>query len=875
MPGRVSGPSAPPDVLGDGLGGGAGEVEEELSALAEERSQEARHGEDEVAMRNGREHLLLQPLRPQELTLLLARRAKGTFRGRRTAHKHARPARRRTTGGRSHAGARPHLRNPLSTRSTTGRSGPCCRAKRAGQTRSSSSRWLLDELVKRRLARLPRPVDPAGDLHAQPRAGGRVAGRIGKRTARLSRGQGSPRTVPAGVRIVREPHGAGGPDLEALRRSRARTRACTRARGCVGSRPAACRRPLRSGRDRPPGARRATRSEPPVVCATISRRARCRRQSPRGDPGEGSGRTRGCTRGRLLPGPRPARRRPGRCPRPGQRGRRPRRTRSVGQRPRDRRRRGDSAGRPPDQPRLPHDTRRAGARRDRLPRGPGPDPVPGGGAGPALRRLPRSPVPGPDDRRHRRLGRPGGGVRARVGLEPMAEGPHRRRRHPAAGGGSRSLAPGRDRVRAGDRSRGHPRRGARSPSGHEARRPRVRPGPPDDRMDAAVAERAGRARGRPAARPEPRGDAPPARHAAARQRRRLQRHLGRRGRPAVHAAVGARPDRTRREPAHLQLRRDVPRSRHRRRGHGRQRAVRPRGGAARRPPAVGRAALVASPVRASDDPARVRRPAARPLGLERGPAPAGKPGSLPHAHAVAGAPRRGRRRRGRPADPGRLHRCPAPGDEAKAPRPGRAARVERAAHHRAGGRAQPDRTRAARRRVPAAGAARPGGGDAATGGRARRRGARCGREARAADEDDLVRRAPDRAASCTPPSSTSSASSRRCATSPRSSPVPGASHRRRRARLARRRAAGRRAGVLPGGPGGPAERREAQRRRGGPGGARGRRCEALDPGERHRARIRDIIRAGGPAGLREHDRAAAAGRGPARRGLGSRGRARP
>ena len=63
----------------------------------------------------------------------------------------------------------------------------------------------LDELVKRRLARLPRPVDPAGDLHAQPRAGGRVAGRIGRRTARLSRGQGSPSTVPAGVRIVREP----------------------------------------------------------------------------------------------------------------------------------------------------------------------------------------------------------------------------------------------------------------------------------------------------------------------------------------------------------------------------------------------------------------------------------------------------------------------------------------------------------------------------------------------------------------------------------------------------------------------------------------------------------------------------------------------
>jgi hypothetical protein len=37
----------------------------------------------------------------------------------------------------------------------------------------------LDELKQRRVARLPRPVDPATDLHAQPRAGGRdqVAGR--------------------------------------------------------------------------------------------------------------------------------------------------------------------------------------------------------------------------------------------------------------------------------------------------------------------------------------------------------------------------------------------------------------------------------------------------------------------------------------------------------------------------------------------------------------------------------------------------------------------------------------------------------------------------------------------------------------------------
>ena len=60
----------------------------------------------------------------------------------------------------------------------------------------------LDELVERRLTRLPRPVDPASDLHAQPEAGGRVAGRNGRRTTRLSRGQGSRSAVPGEVRIV-------------------------------------------------------------------------------------------------------------------------------------------------------------------------------------------------------------------------------------------------------------------------------------------------------------------------------------------------------------------------------------------------------------------------------------------------------------------------------------------------------------------------------------------------------------------------------------------------------------------------------------------------------------------------------------------------
>jgi len=84
---------APPHVLGDGLGGALREVEEKLSALPEDPPQEARHGENDVAMGNGRENLLLEPLCPQELALLLARRAKRpSATGERA--KHARPAHR-------------------------------------------------------------------------------------------------------------------------------------------------------------------------------------------------------------------------------------------------------------------------------------------------------------------------------------------------------------------------------------------------------------------------------------------------------------------------------------------------------------------------------------------------------------------------------------------------------------------------------------------------------------------------------------------------------------------------------------------------------------------------------------------------------------
>ncbi len=59
-------------VLGDGLRRALREIEKELATPAEDSAEEARHGEDDVTMRDRLEHFLLQPLRPQELLLLFA-----------------------------------------------------------------------------------------------------------------------------------------------------------------------------------------------------------------------------------------------------------------------------------------------------------------------------------------------------------------------------------------------------------------------------------------------------------------------------------------------------------------------------------------------------------------------------------------------------------------------------------------------------------------------------------------------------------------------------------------------------------------------------------------------------------------------------------
>ena len=57
--GSSVGSEVPSHVLGEGLGDALGEVKEELAALSEDPAQQTGHGEDEMAVRDGREDLVL------------------------------------------------------------------------------------------------------------------------------------------------------------------------------------------------------------------------------------------------------------------------------------------------------------------------------------------------------------------------------------------------------------------------------------------------------------------------------------------------------------------------------------------------------------------------------------------------------------------------------------------------------------------------------------------------------------------------------------------------------------------------------------------------------------------------------------------------
>jgi hypothetical protein len=70
-------PEAPADELARGLGGSAPQLGEQLAPPPEQRTQQPGDGQDDVAVGDAGEHLLAQPLGPEELSLLLARGAEG------------------------------------------------------------------------------------------------------------------------------------------------------------------------------------------------------------------------------------------------------------------------------------------------------------------------------------------------------------------------------------------------------------------------------------------------------------------------------------------------------------------------------------------------------------------------------------------------------------------------------------------------------------------------------------------------------------------------------------------------------------------------------------------------------------------------------
>jgi len=122
----------------DRLGPGAGKLAEQLPPATEQWTQQARDREHHVAVRDGQEHVLAQPLGPQELLLLLARGAEAAA-PTREGDEHA-PAALRAPKPCEAVLQQAAFRNSRNTRSTTGRSVPCCRRKRTGHTRSNSSR---------------------------------------------------------------------------------------------------------------------------------------------------------------------------------------------------------------------------------------------------------------------------------------------------------------------------------------------------------------------------------------------------------------------------------------------------------------------------------------------------------------------------------------------------------------------------------------------------------------------------------------------------------------------------------------------------------------------------------------------------------------
>jgi len=71
-PGPRVGTQLAPHVLAERLRAGLGQIAKKLSPLPKDPTEQAWHGEDNVTMRDGLEHLFAQPFGPQNRALLLA-----------------------------------------------------------------------------------------------------------------------------------------------------------------------------------------------------------------------------------------------------------------------------------------------------------------------------------------------------------------------------------------------------------------------------------------------------------------------------------------------------------------------------------------------------------------------------------------------------------------------------------------------------------------------------------------------------------------------------------------------------------------------------------------------------------------------------------
>ncbi len=163
-----------PHVLAECLRTALREIEQQLPPFAEYASQQPRHGEDDMAVRNGREHLFAQPFGPEEGALLLARGTERSAAAR--VWDQVGQAARSTPGACETALDEPACEegpeHPLDHRTQ--------RAVRLGEALLVHAQEFLEVLLnqteERRVPSPPRPVDPTGDLHTSRPAGGRAPG---------------------------------------------------------------------------------------------------------------------------------------------------------------------------------------------------------------------------------------------------------------------------------------------------------------------------------------------------------------------------------------------------------------------------------------------------------------------------------------------------------------------------------------------------------------------------------------------------------------------------------------------------------------------------------------------------------------------------